>query len=228
VATDEPIIRGPIQAAEALAWMRRNGARLRELLLEEGRAEDDGALAGDPAIRAHLRFAASALEATAAEPVRGAIAGLSDDLGDWFEEARPLYEEHVAAGAGAIALEEHLQFGASPGSDPSLDEGLGRAVRIGGWIRLFLLALEGRLGPAADGLGAEVLEAMGTRRRDLSRLILQLDRAAKGAAARRGVADLDTKGRIGEVATVQGHVRLLVEEVAAGLARGATVEGGPP
>jgi hypothetical protein len=226
VASDDPITGGPVDAAEVLGWMRRNGARLRELVSEEGEDDGDDSLAGDPAIRAHLRFAASALEATAAEPVRTDIAGLSDDLHDWFEEARPLYEEHVATGAGAIALEEHLQFGASPGSDPSLDEALGRAVRIGGWIRLFLLALEGRLGPAADGLGPEVLAAMGERRRDLSRLILQLDRAARGAAAERGVGDLDTQGQIGEAASVQGHVRLLVEEIAASLARTTTVEGG--
>jgi len=228
VATDDPISGGPIQAAEALGWMRRNGARLRELVAEEGRDDEDAALAGDPAIRAHLRFAGSALEATAAEPVRGAIAGLSDDLHDWFEEARPLYDEHVATGAGAIALEQHLQYGASPGADPSLDEALGRSVRIGGWIRLFLLALEGRLGPAADGLGPEVLAAMGERRRDLSRLILQLDRAARREATRRGLGDLDTQGQIGEAASVQGHVRLLVEEIAASLARTATVEGGAP
>ena len=228
MSSDESVTVGPVDAAEALGWMRRNGARLRELVAEEGRDDEDAALAGDPAIRGHLRFAASALEATADEPVRGAITGLSDDLRDWFEEARPLYEEHVATGAGAIALEEHLQFGASPGADPSLDEALGRGVRIGGWIRLFLLALEGRLGPAADGLGPEVLAEMGERRRDLSRLILQLDRAARNEAARRGVGDLDTQGRIGEAATVQGHVRLLIEEVAAGLARTATVGGGAP
>ena len=228
MATDDPITRGPIDAAEALGWMRRNGARLRELVAEEGRDDEDAALAGDPAIRAHLRFAASALEATAAEPVRGAIAGLADDLGDWFEEGRPLYEEHVATGAGAIALEEYLQFGASPGADPSLDEALGRGVRIGGWIRLFLLALEDRLGPAADGLGPEVLGAMGARRPDLSRLILQLDRTARREATRRGLGDLDTQGRIGEAATVQGHVRLLVEEVAASLARTGALGGGAP
>ena len=99
-------------------------------------------------------------------------------------------------------------------------------MRIGGWIRLFLLALEGRLGPAADGLGPEVLAAMGERRRDLWRLILQLDRAARGEAARRGVGDLDTQGRIGEAAAVQGHVRLLIEEIAASLARTTSVEGG--
>ncbi len=226
MASDDPITGGPIEAAEALGWMRRNGARLRELVAEEGRDDEGAAMAGDPAIRAHLRFAASALEATAAEPVRSAIAGLSDDLHDWFEEARPLYEEHVATGAGAIALEEHLQFGVSPGADPSLDEALWRSVRIGGWIRLFLLALEGRLGPAADGLGPEVLAAMAERRRDLSRLILQFDRTARKEAARRGVGDLDTQGRIGEAAAVQGHVRLLVEEIAASLARTATVEGG--
>ena len=228
MASDDPITGGPVDAAEALGWMRRHGDRLRELVAEEGQDDEDDALAGDPAIRAHLRFAASALEATAAEPVRGALAGLSDELHDWFEEARPLYDEHVATGAGAIALEEHLQFGASPGADPSLDEGLERRVRIGGWIRLFLLALEGRLGPAADGLGPEVLAAMADRQRDLSRLILQLDRAARSAAARRGVGDFETQGRIGEAATVQGHVRLLVEEIAAALARATTVEGDGP
>lgn len=230
MTVDDPLAPAPIDAAAVLAWMSRHGPMLRELVEYETRGEDDDRLAGDPAIRAHLRFAAHALEETAGEPTRAAISGLGDDLADWFDEARPLFDEHVASGAGAIALEEHLQFGTRPGRDPSLDEALGRGVRIGGWIRLFLLALEGRLGPAADGMAGQVLAAMAARRRDLSRLILRLDRAAKAAAARRGVGDLDTQGRIGEVATVQGHVRLLVEEIAAALGDGTSsrlAEGGP-
>ena len=50
-----------------------------------------------------------------------------------------------------------------PGADPSLDAALHRRLRIGAWIRIFLVGLERWLGPAEDGLSDEALGAMGAR-----------------------------------------------------------------
>ncbi len=120
--------------------------------------------------------------------------------------------------AGAMALEEHLQHGTSPGADPSLDAGLDRRMRLWGWIRLFLLALEARLGPRADGLAETVLAAMADQGRRLAGVILVLERRARLAAAERagGRAPTDpaTLDEIGQAAVVQGYLRLLVENLA--------------
>jgi hypothetical protein len=197
--------------------MRGHGDRLRALLAEE----TGGAVtapADDAAIRAHLRFALAALEATLSEPLRARVAGLADDLPGWFEDGSELYEEQLARGAGAIALEQHLQFGVRPGSDPSLDEGLMRRVRIGAWMRLALLGLEERLGPAADGVAEETLAWMGAHQRQLGRLILSLDRRARTAAGPAAASDLAIQDEIGQAAVVQAHVRLLIEALAVGLA----------
>lgn len=213
----------PLDPARALAWMRENGALLRELVAEDppGPGDDDAGPAGDPAIRAHLRFAGAALEATAAPPLRAALAGFAHDLPAWFEEGRPLYEEHLAIGAGAIALEEHLQYGTRPGNDPSLDAAMRRRLRLNGWVRLFLVGLELRLGPAADGLSGQAMGWLGERQRELGRLIVSLDRHAKMEAGRRAggraALDLRTQDEIGQAAAVQGHVRMILEALAATL-----------
>lgn len=140
-----------LDSARTLAWMREHGEVLRALLGEE-QGDDPGPAPGDdPAIRSHLRFLATALEETAAPEAAGRIAGFADELPEWFARNRDLYEEHLETGVGVIALEEHLQFGVRPGSDPSLDAGLERRVRIGGLIRIFLLGLELRLARRPTG-----------------------------------------------------------------------------
>jgi hypothetical protein len=212
------------EARAALAWMREHGDVLRALVDDELTRDPDDAPGGDGAVRAHLRFAAAALAATGPEALRPALSDAAAGLPEWFAEGRDLYEDHLDTGHGAIALEQHLQFGTEPGRDPSLDAGLHRRLRINGWIRLLLHGLEMRLGPAADGLAQEVLDAMGTRQRELSRLILALDREAKAAARRAAgarAADLSTQDAIGQAATVQAHVPLMVEELAPALARAA-------
>ena len=209
----------PLDPAVTLAWMREHGEVLRGLLSQEQGEHPDPAPGDDAAIRSHLRFLATALHATADPAIASRLEGFADDLPEWFAGSQDLYDEHLETGIGAIALEEHLQFGVRPGSDPSLDAGLERRVRIGGLIRIFLLGLELRLGPAADGIEAETLGWMGAHQRELARLIFSLDRHAKASA--RGpdgaMVDLGTQDAIGQAAAVQGHVRLLVEALAASL-----------
>ncbi|HMN99922.1 MAG TPA: hypothetical protein PKD59_10955 [Miltoncostaeaceae bacterium] len=211
-------VEGAPAAGEVLAWMSEHGPRLRELIGSEQSGERELAPADDPTIRAHLRFAAEALQATAPEPLATRLAGFADDLPDWFTECQPLYEDHLAAGTGAIALEEHLQFGTRPGVDPSLDAALHFRLRITAWVRIFLLGLERWLGPAADGLAEETLEEIRGRSGDLGRLILSFGTAAKSAAraAAGGPVDIETQDELGQVAAVQGHVRIMLEALAGG------------
>ena len=209
----------PIDAAATLAWMREHGDVLRRFVAAETRDEDD-APASDGAIRAHLRFAAAALEATATSEVAGPLTGLDEDLPLRFALGEELYRRHVQAGAGAIALEEHLQHGTTPGRDPSLDAALGRRIRISGWIQLFLVQIEERLGPAGDGIASAVTGEMDRRHRDLARLVDSLDNRAKRTLAERitGVPSAAVVDEIGQAATVQAHVRILVEALATALA----------
>lgn len=204
---------------ETLTWMRENGDLLREIVRDDLADATDLTPGGDPNIRAHLRFVAVALRETLDPPYGDALEGFADELPRWFDESLPLFDAHLETGIGAIALEEHLQFGTSPGSDPSLDAGLERRVRIGGWIRIFLLGMEAHLGPSADGVSDEVLAHMGAHQRELARLIFSLDLQAKNAAreAAGGGVDVETQDQIGQAAAVQGHMRLLVESIAEAL-----------
>jgi hypothetical protein len=213
IGAEEP---GAVPPDEVLRWMSENRERLGPLLTDEERLPGGGpAPADDAAIRAGLRLVAEALEAVAPPALAADLAGLADDLPEWFAEGRELFEEQMARAAGAIALEEHLQHGTRPGEDPSLDAGLDRRQRIWAWIRLFALALEARLGPRADGLAESVLASMAEQGRRLAWLILILERRARQAAAARtgGVAPTDaaTLDEIGQAAVVQGYLRLLVE-----------------
>jgi len=211
-------IEGGPAVGDVLAWMRHHGERLRELVASEQAGERELAPGDDPTIRAHLRFAAEGLAATAPEPLAHGLAGFSDALPEWFTECQPLYEDHLAAGVGAIALEEHLQFGTRPGVDPSLDAALHFRLRITAWVRIFLIGLERWLGPAADGLSEEVLEEIRGRSGDLGRMILSFGTAAKSAAraAAGGPVDIDTQDELGQVAAVQGHVRIMLEALTGG------------
>jgi len=213
-----------LDPARTLAWMREHGDVLRELLGEEepGASEDEAGPAGDAAIRAHLRFVAVALEETAAPPLDEELVGFVHDLPAWFEEGRGLYAQHLATGAGAIALEAHLQFGAAPGTDPSLDAGLRRRVRIGGWIRVFLLGLELRLGPASDGVATQTLLALEARQRELGKLIFSLYHQATAEAVRRAGPDrVDgaVRDEIGQLVVLHVHVRTLIDALAETLPR---------
>jgi hypothetical protein len=202
---------------ETLTWMRHNGVVLRELVAEESAsAGGDDAPAGDPAIRAHLRFLAAALEQTADPDWRERLAGFSEGLGEWFADSADLFDQHLEVGEGAMLLEAHLQWGTQPGVDPSLDVAQERRLRLLGWVRIFLLGLETHLGPSADGFSQEALGWMDGRQRDLGRAVAVLDAQAKAAASRSGeTLDTDTIDRIGQAIVVQAYTRHLAEALCA-------------
>lgn len=219
-----------MDVTRTLAWMRQNGGTLRALVAEEASpaGDDPAAPAGDPAIRAHLRFMAHALEATADDAHRDALAGFADGLPAWFADNEDLLDEHLSVAEGAMALEAHLQWGTVPGADPSLDVAQERRVRLLGWTRIFLLGLETHLGPRADGLAQAALRWMDGRQRDLGRMVATLDAQAKAHAARSAGDALGTEtiDQIGQAVVVQAYTRHVAEAVCAALDGAA--EDAPP
>jgi len=194
-----------------LAWMRENGEILRGFMAEEAIGDGDPPPASDPGIRAHLRFLAAALEPTADDRWAGTLAGFADALPGHFAEGQELYDRHLQQGEGAMALETHLQWGSRPGIDPSVDIAQERRIRIFGWMRLFLFALEEHIGPAADGLADRVVAWFDARQRELGRMVVALDLQAQGAArqAPGGPLGPDEVDALGQAVLVQAYVRQL-------------------
>ncbi len=205
-------------AAAARAWMAAHGGRLRALVDDEAGTAPVRWPADDGAIRANLVFVAEALTATATPSGRAALAGFAEGLDAWFDQEGDELAAQLARAEGAIALEQHLQFGTTPGHDPSLDAGLERRMRLGAWVRLFALGLEAHLGPSADGVADALLAWIGARQRELARLVVSLDRRAKADAG--PGATTETLDELGQFAVVRAHMRQLTEAVAAVLPPG--------
>ncbi len=210
----------PLDAAAVLAWMQANPARLRALLAEEDPAARDDSPAADSAVRAHLRFAAEGLMAGIAPALAPAIEGMADGLGAWFAADRDVFDRQILLGRGAIALEEHLLYGADGGSEPAIHAALERRMRIGAWIRLFLRCLESRLGPGYDGLTEVALDWSGGRGRDLASAIVQghhrhLTALAEATGHPTTAAERDQSS---QAAAVQANVRQTIDAVAHALA----------
>lgn len=219
-----------MDTAATLAWMRDNASILREMVAEETDAPGEGeAPADDASIRAHLRFLAAALEATADPAWAEPLAGFTGDLPGWFAESQHLFDHHLAHGEGAMALEAHLQWGTRPGVDPSIDIAQERRIRLFGWMRLFLLGLETHLGHSADGLADQVLSWFDARQRDLGRMVVALDLQAQMAAreAAGGTVDTDTVDQLGQAVLVQAFTRHLAEGLCAALNEVSAGSPGP-
>lgn len=204
----------PFAADRVLGWMARHGDRLQALLAEQEafgnpvrRSADDGAL------RAHLQFLAEALHATADPRLESRLAMYRDELQGWFDAQQGELDAHLDRAEGAMALQEHLQFGTRPGHDPSLDASPERRHRILAWVRLAIIGLESALGPEFDGLADDVLAWMGDRQRDLSQHVLTLLAHVKTAYEQRSPGEpmtAETTDEIGQTAAVRGTVRHLV------------------
>ena len=207
-----------LDPAAVLAWMAAHGARLRHHVAAQGARHPTRLPADDGAVRAHLVFLAESLRASAPPRLAAALDGFAEGLDAWFDQEADVLDAQLARADGAIALEQHLQFGTSPGTDPSLDAGLERRLRIAAWVHLFTLGLEAHLGPAADGLSGEVTAWLGEHQRELARMVLSLDRYAKAGRAGPGAArpaPPELLDEIGQAAVVRAHVRLLVDALAA-------------
>jgi hypothetical protein len=200
-----------------LVWMRANPSRLRGLLVEEAaRGEDDLTPCGDASIRAHLRFVAEALAANAAPGARACAEGFAAAAGDLLCDSGLLAEEVERVGE-AHAFEVSRQFGMDAGEDPAMRVVIERRVRLGAWLRVFLRELE-RAGVLSPDVTPSALRWMADNQVHLADTIFAMDRAAKRAELDRGgpdaIAATDAVNRIGQAATVQAHMRFLVEAIA--------------
>lgn len=211
---------GPLDASAVLTWMQAHPERLRELLREEDPHDQEDSPAADAAVRAHLRLAAEGLENGIAPALADQVTGMADDLDGWFDADREVFDRQIELGRGAIALEEHLLYGASGETEPAIHAALERRVRLGAWSRVFLRCLEARLGPGYDGLTETALEWSKDRERDLAATILQMHhrqiQAMEKVLGRRVTAD--ERDQSSQLAAVTGHVRHTVEAAAHALA----------
>ena len=205
-----------MDASAVLIWMQANPARLRELLREEDPDDAEQSPAADAAVRAHLRFAAEGLMAGIDPDLAGRVDGMGDDLDEWFAGDAEVFEQQVELGRGAIALEEHLLYGADGETEPDIHAALQRRVRLGAWNRLFLRCLESRLGPEYDGLTEQALQWAKEHERDLATQILQMHQrhivALEKATGHPATAD--EREQSSQAAAVTGYARRAVEAAA--------------
>jgi len=207
---------GDLDAGAVFTWMQANPARLRELLREEDPLDAEESPASDAAVRAHLRFAAEGLMAGIAPGLADRVDGMADALDLWFEDDREVFERQIELGRGAIALEEHLLYGADGETEPAIHAALERRVRLGAWNRLFLRCLEARLGPEYDGLTEAALEWSKDHERDLAASILQMHHRQITAMekATGHAATPEERDQSSQLAAVTGNVRRAIESAA--------------
>lgn len=196
--------------------MRAHPERLHALLTEEDPDGTDDAPASDAAVRAHLRLAAEGMVHGAQPALAEVLDGMADDLDDWFEGDRELFEHQIALGDGAIALEEHLLYQGDAEANPAIHDALERRVRLATWNRLFLRCIEHRLGPEHDGFADEALAWIAGRGRDLAAMIMQMDRSQQAALELRLTRKptRDEQVQSGQLAAVTAYVRLAIEATA--------------
>lgn len=199
-----------------LAWMQANSRRLRALMAEEAAGADDLSPAGDAAVRAQLRFVADALVANAGPATEGALRAFRDGLPARLADPGDALGRHVDLLGEAAAFEADRQFGSWTAGDEGLADMLGRRVRVGAWMRLFLDALDEALpGPPR---APAALDWMAANQGHLADTIFSMDRSAKEREIARGgpdaVASPEVVNRIGQATMLQSHVRFLVEAIA--------------
>ena len=194
---DRMIAERQLSAADAAAF-----AQARSLRFPKGQAPD-GQGADDPTEREVLEWLAREY-------------GVGFLPLDSVDADREVFERQIELGRGAIALEEHLLYGADGETEPAIHAALERRVRLGAWNRLFLRCLEARLGPGHDGLTDAALEWSASRERDLAAAILQMHHRqvkAIGAATGRAIT-AEERDQSSQLAAVTGYVRQVVESAA--------------
>src|SRR5262245_35120995 len=205
-------------AQALLGWMQLNPALLRGFLADEAEGAADLSPAGDPAIRAHLRFVAAALADTAHGGLRPPLEAFSDGLKGDLTARLDAVDQELALVGEATAHELGLQFGDSAPDDPSLRAMVDRRLRIAAWHRVFLRALDEALGPERAAADSALLW-MADRQTLLADTIFAMDKRAKQAEIARGgpdaVANPEVVNQIGQAAALQAHTRFLVEALAA-------------
>lgn len=203
----------PTAARPVLVWMSENRGRLADLVTEEIGADGDASPEADGSIRAHLRFVAEGLGATAGsdEPGLADYAAAVDTHLD-----RDRFAEYAAETGEAHAFVATSQFGEDAGEDPVNREVIDRRVRINAWIRLFLDTLDEARSPAepwAPGVNAWMHQEQDR----LANTIFAMDRRAKQVEIDRGntqaIDDQETANLIGRAAVIQAHMRFLVEAI---------------
>jgi hypothetical protein len=203
-----------------LVWMQTHHARLMDLVDEETVDAADRAPAGDAAIRAHLRFVAEALAANAAPGQSEELEAFAADLDTRMRLAAESMDDVFDQLEDATAFEAESQFGDAVADDAAFVAVLERRLRVDGAIQTFLEAFD-QARPDRAPVRPAVIDWWKTNARRLAHMIFAADRAAKQALLDRGkadaVADPEVVNQIGQAAMLQGHIKFLVEGLAANL-----------
>jgi hypothetical protein len=203
-----------------LVWMQTHHARLRELVDEEAGGSDDRSPAGDPAIRAHLRFVAEALAANAGPGQAAELEDFAEHLDVCMQAAEDSMGDVLEQLEDATAFEAESQFGGAVADDQAFVAVLERRLRVDAAIQTFLEALD-RARPDRAPIRQPTLDWWKANARRLAHTIFSLDRGAKQALLDRGdtdaVADPEIVNQLGQAAMLQGHIKFLVEALAQNL-----------
>lgn len=141
---------------------------------------------------------------------------MSEGLGTWIDADHAVFDEQIARGRGAIALEEHLLYGATAETEPMIHAALERRVRLGAWNRVFLRCFESRMGPGYDGFTESALEWSKAHESDLASTIMQMHHRALGVIteATGHPPTTDERDQSSQAAAVRGYARHLVNAIA--------------
>jgi hypothetical protein len=203
-----------------LVWMQTHHARLRELVDEEAGGSDDRSPAGDPAIRAHLRFVAEALAANAGPGQAAELEDFAEHLDVCMQAAEDSMGDVLEQLEDATAFEAESQFGGAVADDQAFVAVLERRLRVDAAIQTFLEALD-RARPDRAPIRQPTLDWWKANARRLAHTIFSLDRGAKQALLDRGdtdaVANPEIVNQLGQAAMLQGHIKFLVEALAQNL-----------
>jgi hypothetical protein len=193
-----------------LEWMEANQPRLLQRMMEES-PDPDASLEElfDGAMRAHLVMVAEALaERLGGEAGDHLLASL-DEVEDGLHDEAAFNEERAAV-LSASLHEAQQQFGPDAPNDPKTREWSERRATMMAWPRLLVRAVDEQLAVFDIALAPAAFAWISANTRRLGRL---------GIRTLEAHMERDTGGReaVGEAASLQTHVRFLVEALGAAL-----------